>query len=40
MDNKDCIITHITKMLEEASEEKLRIIWMFVRAVLKPTEVS
>lgn len=36
MDTKTHIIACINKLLEEASEEDLRTIWYFVRAMLKP----
>ena len=38
METKKHIIAHINKLLEEASEENLRIIWYFVRAMLKPVK--
>ena len=36
METKQHIIAHINKLLEETSEENLRTIWFFVRAMLKP----
>ena len=38
METKQHIIAHINKLLEEASEENLRTIWFFVRAMLKPAK--
>ena len=38
METKQHIISHINKLLEEASEENLRTIWLFVRAMLKPAK--
>lgn len=36
MDTKERIIACINELFEEASEEDLRTIWYFVRAMLKP----